>query len=219
METLYRKLDSEKTTASFKRVAWFYDIWGWLTESKAAKYAIELAEITDEEAILEIACGTGAVFEEIVKKNPNGTNIGIDLSIDMLDKAKRRLKKNKLDNYEIVYGNAMNLDFNDCRFDLVVNNFMVDLMPFVTFDKIAEELYRVTKSEGRAVITTFSFGKKKINRVWFWIAKYFPGLLTGCRPVSFKEHLINAGFKIEKTLEVSQNTFPSEVIKARKIKE
>ena len=44
-----------------------------------------------------------------------------------------------------------------------------------------------------------------------------PDLLTGCRPVSFKENLLKAGFKIEKSIEISQNTFPSEVIKAIKI--
>ena len=48
------------------------------------------------------------------------------------------------------------------------------------------------------------------------MAKKFPDLLTGCRPVSFKENLVKAGFRIEKHLEVSQNTFPSEIIKAIK---
>ena len=91
-------------------------------------------------------------------------------------------------------------------------------MPSETFDKLAEEFYRVTKPGGRVVISTFSFGKKKINRFWFWVAKNFPDILTGCRPVSFKENLVNAGFKIEKSIEISQNTFPSEIIKARKPK-
>jgi len=57
---------------------------------------------------------------------------------------------------------------------------MVDLMPSETFDKLAEEFYRVTKPDGRVVISTFSFGKKKINRFWVWVAKKFPDNLTGC---------------------------------------
>jgi len=51
------------------------------------------------------------------------------------------------------------------------------------------------------------------------LAQRFPDLLTGCRPVSFKKNLIRAGFAIEKDLEISQNTFPSEIIKARKVNE
>ncbi len=55
------------------------------------------------------------------------------------------------------------------------------------------------------------------NKFWLWVAQKIPYLLTGCRPVSFKENLIKAGFTIEKSVEISQNTFPSEVIKAKKV--
>ncbi len=101
-------------------------------------------------------------------------------------------------------------------FDLVINNFMIDLMPEETFDKIAQEFYRVLKPGGIVVISIFSFGKKRVNKFWLWVADNFPELLTGCRPVSFTTHLIKAGFKIENEIELSQNTFPSLVIKAQK---
>lgn len=93
---------------------------------------------------------------------------------------------------------------------------MVDLLPQDTFNKIASEFYRVIKPNGIIVLSSFSFGTKKMHRFWYWIAKKFPTLLTGCRPVSFKKYLINAGFIIEQDVELSQNTFPSEIIKARK---
>ena len=85
-----------------------------------------------------------------------------------------------------------------------------------TFDQMAAEFYRVLKPDGIVVISTFSFGKKKINRILYWIAKYFPDLLTGCRPVSFKENLIQAGFTIMEEIEISQNTFPSKEEKNKK---
>ncbi len=94
---------------------------------------------------------------------------------------------------------------------------MIDLMPVETFDIIAKEFYKVVKPDGLVVVSTFSFGRKRVNKFWFWAVKNFPDLLGGCRPVSFKEHLISAGFEIEATAEISQNTFPSEVIKVRKI--
>lgn len=215
MKVLERKLDKTKTKKSYKKVVWFYNFWSWLTESKAAKKVIDLAEIEDGKKILEVACGTGVVFEQIAQRNPNGKNIGIDLSPDMLDKARVRLKM-ETGNFELKEGDALNLDFDDNTFDIVINNFMVDLMPQESFDKIAQEFYRVLKPKGVLVISTFSFGKKVINKIWLWIAKYFPNLLTGCRPVSFKENLIKAGFSIDKDLEISQNTFPSEIIKAKK---
>lgn len=111
----------------------------------------------------------------------------------------------------------MNLDFPDNTFDILVNNYIVDILPVAQFDKVASEFYRVLKKEGTAVIATFSFGTKRIHRFWYWVAKRFPRLLTGCRPVSFKMNLMNAGFEIEMNQQISQNTFPTEIIKARKI--
>ncbi len=216
MEILQRSFDADNIRRTYRKVIWFYDFWSWLTESKAAEKIIDLAEITDGESVLEVACGTGIVFAKIAMLNPDGSNIGIDLSPDMLKKAKKRLERVGLSNGELKEGNALGLDFEDNRFDLVVNNFMVDLMPVKTFDRIASEFYRVTKPGGRVLISTFSFGKKKINRFWFLIAKTLPALLTGCRPVSFSQYLEDAGFEIEEIIELSQNTFPSEVIKARK---
>lgn len=216
MKILERKLDLQKAKTSYKTVVWFYNLWSWLTESKAANKVIEWAGIKDQQTILEVACGTGIVFERIVAKNPNGKNIGIDLSPDMLGKAKQRIQKLNVQNYELMEGNVLELDIEDGSIDILINNFMVDLMPEETFDDIASEFYRVLRPNGIAVISNFSFGENRLNKFWYWVAKKMPDLLAGCRPVSFKENLVKAGFEIEKELQISQNTFPSEVVKVTK---
>ncbi len=157
------------------------------------------------------------MFEKIVRENSNGINIGIDLSPDMLGKAKHRLQKLNTHNFELKEGNVLQLDFKDSSFDILIKNFMVDLMPEETFDKISSEFYRILKPGGIAVISVFSFGGKRINKFWYWVSKNMPSLLTVYRPVSFKNNLMNAGFTIENDLQLSQNTFPSEVLKARKV--
>lgn len=215
MEVLPRTLDKDNTRKSYKKVVWFYNFWSWLTESKAAKEVLKLAAIEDGSTVLEIACGTGVVMEQIVRCNPSGINIGMDLSPDMLGKAHKRLAK-LAGNFQLIEGDVFNHGIDSDSADILINNFMVDLMPENTFDDIAKEFYRLLKPDGVLIISTFSFGTKRIHRMWYWIAKHFPGVLTGCRPVSFKEYLISVGFTIESDIEISQNTFPSEVIKARK---
>ncbi len=213
---LHRKIDVNKTIKSYRNVIWFYDFWSRFTESRALRKVIELADLKNHQSILEIACGTGTIFEKIVMKNPDGNNIGVDLSPDMLQKAKQRLQKSGLKNYELQEGNVLNLNLSENSFDVLISNFMLDLMPEETFDTIVNEFFKVLKQNGNCVISTFSFGTKRVHKFWYWIAKNIPGILTGCRPVTFKGHLEKAGFVILEDYQISQNTFPSEVIKAQK---
>jgi ubiquinone/menaquinone biosynthesis C-methylase UbiE len=213
---LNRKFSEDEVKNSYSKVAWFYDFWSWLTESKAAEKVIEIADIKDGESILEVAVGTGLVFKEILKRNPSGINKGTDISPTMLSRADKRLGESNNSNYKLELGNAYNLPFKDNSFDLVVNNFMIDLLPEEDFKIILSEFFRVLKPSGRAVISTMAFGQKWVNKFWHWIARTFPGLLTGCRPVSIIRNLEEVGFIIEETEQISQNTFPAEVIGARK---
>ena len=216
MITLVRTLNESKTKAEYKKALWMYDYWGRLTEKKAAKMVIKLADIKNGCNLLDIACGTGEMLIDAIKLNPDGQNVGVDLSPDMLSIARKKLKKLNLGNFELLEGNALDLHFPDNSFDILLNNYMVDLLPVETFGQIASEFNKVLKPDGVIVMSTFSFGTKRVHKFWYWVAKRFPGLLTGCRPVRFNEYLIKSGFEIEQLLEVSQNTFPSQIIKARK---
>jgi ubiquinone/menaquinone biosynthesis C-methylase UbiE len=77
---LVRGFSREKVQKEFSRVAWIYDLWAGLTESKAVRRALDLANIRDRESVLEVAVGTGVDFKEIVERNKHGTNEGIDRS-------------------------------------------------------------------------------------------------------------------------------------------
>src|ERR1700730_6825274 len=90
----------------YDKLPGIYDVWGMLTESRARAQALELAAVEDCQDVLEVAVGTGLAFYEIVKLNPNGPNIGIDLSNGMLDMAKNRMKKLSLENYCLTIGTA-----------------------------------------------------------------------------------------------------------------
>ena len=130
---LHRKIDFNKTIKSYRNVIWFYDFWSRLTESKALRTVMELVELKNGQNALEIGCGTGTVFEQIIIKNPDGYNLGVDISPDMLKKAKRRLQKVDSKNYELREGNILNLNFSENSFDVLISNFIIDLMPEETF--------------------------------------------------------------------------------------
>ena len=212
---LPRQFSEKKLSDSYGRVAWFYNAWSHLTESKAAAKVLEWAAVRNGERVLEVAVGTGLVFAEIVRRNPGGENEGLELSPAMLARAEKLLA-GKEGHHHLQAGNAYALPFGDGHFDLLVNNFMMDLLPEEDFGKILMEFFRVLKPGGRAVISTMAFGQKWYNRIWHAVARWFPGLLTGCRPVDIRQHLAAAGFELKKWETVSQNTFPAAVYSARK---
>jgi len=215
-EVLGRNFSEKQVKDSYSKVAWFYNFWSWLTESKAAARVIESASIQDGERILEVAVGTGLVIEKIIKRNPHGVNEGVDLSPSMLLRAEKRLKKFNKNMYHLQTGNAFHLPFDDNSFNLVVNNFMIDLLPENDFDKVLAEFFRVLKPSGRMVISAMAFGEKWYNRIWHWVARQFPSLLTGCRPISLSNYLLKTGFTDIGVEQISQNTFPAEVLCAKK---
>ncbi|MGA9121016.1 MAG: methyltransferase domain-containing protein [Bacteroidota bacterium] len=213
---LPRNFNENAVRDSYSKVAWFYNIWSRLTESDAARKVVELAEIRDGERILEVAVGTGLVFVELLRRNEHGLTDGLDVSPSMLRKAERLVKNYPGEHYRLHSGSAYRLPFDSNTFHLVINNFMLDLLPESDFVPVLSEFHRVLKPGGRVVLSTMAFGKSWYHRVWMWAAKYLPSLLTGCRPVGMAPYLNKAGFGAIESESLSQNTFPSEVLRARK---
>jgi ubiquinone/menaquinone biosynthesis C-methylase UbiE len=202
----------------YARLSRVYDLWSFLTESKAVRRALQLAEIADGESILEVAVGTGYVFERIVSINESGRNDGIDLSPAMLERAIKRLRLKRFSNYSLKVADAYSLPYQDETFDLVINNYMFDLLPEEDFHLVLNEFKRVLKAGGRMVITSMTAGRTWYGRIWDWLATNIPGLLAGCRPISLVADIQQAGFRNIREEYISQLTFPSLVLYAEKPK-
>jgi len=199
---------------TYSKLSCYYDFWGSLTEQKATARALQFADIKTGESILEVAVGTGRVFERIVSMNERGRNEGIDLSPGMLSRAEKRLKKH-ITSYSLNVGDAYSLTFPDGTFDLVISNYLFDLLPEGDFPHVLGEFKRVLKPGGRMVITSMTPGKKWYNRIWDRLARK-TGILAGCRPISLEEDIRRLGFTHIYAEYVSQLTFPSLVIRAEK---
>ena len=207
-------IEKDKVADVYRRIAPTYDLWGRLTESKARDRCLELADIQDGEDILEVAVGTGLAFEKILAANPSGRNEGIDLTDAMLQRAASKAAKSGTDNYRLRIGDAYNLDFADDSFDLVVNNYMFDLLPAEDFPKVLAEFRRVLRPGGRLAMVNMTKGEHWYNGLWERIYNINPALLGGCRGVSLLPQLEAAGFRQIQREYRSQMTFPSEVVYA-----
>ena len=108
--------------------------------------------------ILDIATGTGDVAIMLAEKS-NGTVTGLDLSEQMLQLARRKSEKARLENVSYLQGDSENLPFEDNSFDAITVAFGV--RNFEHTDKGLDECYRVLKDGGLIAVLEFS----KPNRV------------------------------------------------------
>jgi len=196
----------------YKRIAPLYDIWARLAESKARTKCLELASVRDGESVLEVAVGTGLAFVELLRMNRSGRNEGIDLTEEMLALARRRVEKLGMKNYHLKVGDAYKLEYPDDTFDVVINNYMFDLLPESDFPHVVAEFKRVLRPGGRIVLVNMAKGRHWYDFIWETIYRINASWVGGCRGVSLLPYLQSAGFTLTRRESVSQMAFPSEVV-------
>ncbi len=198
----------------YLKVAPSYDLFARLTETRAHNLCLELAAIQDGEAVLEVPVGTGLAFEKILSANPSGRNEGIDLTEAMLIRAERRATKSGSDNYRLRIGDAYDLDFPDNDFDILVSNYLFNLLPQQDFGAVLNEFKRVLRPGGRLVMINMTKGEHWCNDGWDWLYRIKPAWIGACRGVLILPHVQASGYSQINREYVSQLTFPSEVLYA-----
>lgn len=203
-----------RISSVYDRIAPIYDGWGWLTERRARRRALDLAAVRDGENVLEVAVGTGLAFRHLVSANPNGRTEGIDLSAGMLSRARRKVKSLP-GRWILRQASALELPFAGAEFDLLLNNYMFDLLTVAEMEAALAEFHRVLRPRGRLVLANMTHGETAPARFFEAVYRLSPQLMGGCRGVQLSELVARAGFRITRPREyIVQALFPSEIIHA-----
>ena len=107
-----------------------------------------LGRLHPGERVLDL--GSGAGTDSLVAAlmvGPTGDVTGIDMTPEMLEKARAGAAELGLDNVTFVEGEAERLPFANERFDVVISNGVIDLIP--NKDAVFSEIYRVLVPGGR----------------------------------------------------------------------
>lgn len=100
--------------------------------------------------MLDVACGTGGVALRAARTGADV--VGIDISVDQLEKARRAAAAAALA-IRFEEGDAQELPYADAEFDVVASAFGVVFAP--DHELAADELARVCRSGGRLVLTAW----------------------------------------------------------------
>jgi len=109
-------------------------------------------------------------------------------------------------------GDAYKLEYPDDTFDVVINNYMFDLLPESDFPHVVAEFKRVLRPGGRIVLVNMAKGRHWYDFIWETIYRINASWVGGCRGVSLLPYLQSAGFTLTRRESVSQMAFPSEVV-------
>lgn len=113
-------------------------------------YYFDLAEIKEGESVLDLGSGSGMdSFLASLKVGSRGKVVGIDMTVEQLEKA-RKLGVEFL-NVSFRIGYIEELPFEDESFDVVISNGVINLC--AEKEKVFKEIGRVLKAGGRMAIS------------------------------------------------------------------
>ena len=110
-----------------------------------------LGRLKPGEQVLDLGCGAGTdslIAAQMV--GSEGSVAGIDMTAEMLEKARAAAVELGAENVEFVEGEVERLPFADMSFDVVISNGVIDLVP--DKDAVFSEIHRVLRPGGRIQI-------------------------------------------------------------------
>jgi ubiquinone/menaquinone biosynthesis C-methylase UbiE len=213
-EVLEAHRPPEDVPRMYSRLARIYELWARLTESRARGRVLELAAVRDGEDVLEVATGTGVQLAALAGRNPSGRTVGVERAAGMLEQTRRRTAG--LPGVRVLDADALSLPFANESFDLVVNGYMLDLLPRADIPRALGEMHRVLRAGGRLVLSNMTKGERPVHRLWDWLYARGLNLTANCRGVLAVPVLADLGFVDIRREYLAQLGFPTEVVVARR---
>lgn len=132
-------------------------------DAKLAKMAID-----KNDSVLNVGCGLP--LNEIMFKSWGVKKVvGIDVDKDVIEKGKSWLKNLNIDGIELRVGDALNIEYPDNAFDVVVSFSAIEhVQGWQNYEKWIENMSRVAK---RDIVLTTSNRK---NQIIYNLSKLFP---------------------------------------------
>ncbi len=129
------------------------------------KKLFRLISPSSRDKVLDVCTGTGDIAIEI-KSRADSTVIGLDISREMLEVAKRKTSQNGL-KIPFVIGDALEMPVKDSSFDVVTIGFGLRNLP--DYEKGISEMARSLKKGGRIFILEFAPPEKNLFGFFYWI--------------------------------------------------
>jgi arsenite methyltransferase len=168
-----------------------------------------LASLKEGERVLDLGSGAGFdCFLASKKVGAKGKVIGVDMTAEMLEKARANAQRGKYVNVEFRLGEIENLPVADNSVDVIISNCVINLAP--NKKRVFEEAFRVLAPKGRLLLSDIVLLKPLPESIKKSVDAY-AGCIAGAENKDIYLELIRrAGFADVKVLH--EKSFPLENI-------
>lgn len=154
---------------------------------------MNIAEFSKGEVVLDLGAGGGFdVFLAARKVGPTGKVYGVDMTPEMLSKARANAVREGYDNVEFLLGEIEHLPLANSSVDVIMSNCVVNLS--TNKAQVFNETFRVLKPGGRIAISDI-VANKKLPAEMVSNEKLYCNCISGAIPINdLKNILSEAGF-------------------------
>ena len=168
-----------------------------------------VASLKEGETVLDLGAGAGFdCFLAANKVGRRGKVIGVDMTPEMIDKARANARKGKYKNVEFRLGEIENLPAADNSVDVIISNCVINLAP--NKKRVFEEAFRVLAPKGRLMVSDIVLLKPLPESIQNNVEAY-AGCISGAElKDKYLELIRKAGFHEVKVID--EKTYPLEYI-------
>src|SRR5512136_2316230 len=168
-----------------------------------------LASLKEGETVLDLGSGAGFdCFLAAKKVGKKGKVIGVDMTPEMIDKARENARRGGYANVEFRLGEIENLPAADNSVDAVISNCVINLAP--DKKRVFSEAHRVLKPGGRLMISDLVLLKELPQAIKSSVEAYVGCISGAMLRDGYLEAMREAGLTDVKV--VQQTSFPVELI-------
>ena len=168
---------------------------------------IALASLREGETVLDLGSGAGFdCFLAARAVGPSGRVIGVDMTPEMIEKARENARKGNYENVEFRLGEIENLPAADNSVGAIVSNCVINLS--TAKERVFAEAYRVLKPGGRVMISDLVLSRDLPVAVAGSLAAYAGCIAGAVRKDDYLRLMENAGFRDVRFVQEDQYTFP-----------
>ena len=165
-----------------------------------------LASLKEGEVVLDLGSGGGIdCFLAASKVGKNGRVIGVDMTPEMIERARENASKSNYGSVDFRLGEIEHLPVADNSVDVVISNCVINLSP----DKaqVFKEAYRVLRPGGRVMVSDIVLLKELPDAIKSSVAAYTDCIAGASRKEDYLATVASAGFQdVEVISEVSLGT-------------